>query len=80
MLDLKVPIRKTNLSQKVLSYIGPSVWDKLLDSMKRKISLNMSKHDVQRNTQIIPNTIFEMLEIYTLLIQNTTFLKTIFFH
>ena len=80
MLDLKVPIRKTNLSQKVLSYIGPSAWDKLLYSMKRKISLNTSKHDVQSNTPIIPNTIFEMLEIYTLLIQNTTFLKTIFFH
>ena len=42
---LKVPFRKTNMGQKVLSYIGPSVWNKLLDFRKRSISLNTSKHD-----------------------------------
>ena len=43
---LKVPFRKTTMGQKSLSYIGPSVWNKLPSSMKRNISLNTFKHDV----------------------------------
>ena len=31
---LKVPFRKTTMGQKSLSYIGPSVWNKLPSSMK----------------------------------------------
>ena len=37
---LKVPFRKTTIGQKNLSYIGPSVSNKLPSSMKRNISLN----------------------------------------
>ena len=46
---LKVPFRKTNMGQKVFSCIGPSVWKKILDSMKRNINFNMFKHDVKNN-------------------------------
>ena len=48
---LKVPFRKTTMGQKSLSYIGPSVWNKLPSSMKRNISLNMLKHDVKKHLQ-----------------------------
>ena len=43
----KVPFRKTNIGQKSLSYTGPSVWNKLLSSMKRNINLNKIKRDVK---------------------------------
>ena len=46
---LKVPFRKTTMGQKSLSYIGPSVWNKLPSSMKRNISLNKFKHDVKKH-------------------------------
>ena len=45
---LKVPFRKTTKGQKSLSYIGPSVWNKLPSSMKRNISLDKFKHDVKK--------------------------------
>ena len=45
---LKVPFRKTTMGQKSLSYIGPSVWNKLPSSMKRN-SLNKFKHDVKKH-------------------------------
>ena len=45
---LKVPFRKTTMEQKSLSYIGPSVWNKLPSSMKRN-SLNKFKHDVKKH-------------------------------
>ena len=46
---LKVPFRKTTMGQKSLSYIGPSVWNKLPSSLKRSISLNTFKHDVKKS-------------------------------
>ena len=46
---LKVPFRKTSMGQKSLSYIGPSVWNKLPSLMKRNISLNKFKHDVKKH-------------------------------
>ena len=46
---LKVPFRKTTTGQKSLSYIGPSVWNKLPSLMKRNISLNKFKHDVKKH-------------------------------
>ena len=46
---LKVPFRKTTMGQKSLSYIGPSVWNKLPSSMKKNISLNKFKHDVKKH-------------------------------
>ena len=33
--------------QKRLSYVGPSVWNKLQSSMERNISLNTFKHDIK---------------------------------
>ena len=44
---LKVPSLKTNMEQKNLLYINPSIWNKLPSSMKRNISLNTFKHDVK---------------------------------
>ena len=46
---LKVPFRKTSMSQKSLSYICLSVWSKLPSSMKGNISLNKFKHDVKKH-------------------------------
>ena len=45
---LKVPFCKTTMGQKSLSYIGPSVWNKLASSTKRN-SLNKFKHDVKKH-------------------------------
>ena len=45
---LKVPFRKTTMGQKSLSYVGPSVWNKLPSSMKRNIILNKFKNDVKK--------------------------------
>ena len=45
----KVPFCKTIMGQKNLSYIGPSVWNKLPSSMKRNISLNKFKYDVKKH-------------------------------
>ena len=45
---LQVPFHKTTIGQKSFSYIGPSVWNKLLSSVKKNISLNMFKHDVKK--------------------------------
>ena len=36
-----------NMGQKSLSYIDPSVWNKLPSSLKRNISLIMFKHGVK---------------------------------
>ena len=36
---LKVPFHKTTMRQESLSYIGPSVWNKLPSSMKKKKTL-----------------------------------------
>ena len=45
---LKVPFRKSTMGQKSLSYIGPSVWNKLAILMNRNIGLNSFKHDVKK--------------------------------
>ena len=47
--ELKVPFHKTTMGQKSLSYIHPSVWNKLPSSMKRKISLNKFRHNVKKH-------------------------------
>ena len=46
---LEVPFRKTTMRQKSLSYISPSVWNKLPSSMKRNIGLNTFKHDLKKH-------------------------------
>ena len=46
---LNVPHRKTNVRQKVLSYVGPSIWNNFSKTLKTLTSLktfkdNMKKH------------------------------------
>ena len=47
---LKVPFHKTTMGQESLSYIGPSVWNKIPSLMKRN-SLNKFKHDLKKHLQ-----------------------------
>ena len=49
--------RKTNMGQKTVSYIGPSTWNTVLDSIKKVNSLNTFKHNVKNHhlTWIINN-------------------------
>ena len=44
-LKLKCPFHKTKAGQMVLSYIGPTIWSKTSDTLKRTKNLNMSKHN-----------------------------------
>ena len=46
---LKNPFRKTNMGQKAISYIAPSIWNSLPDSIKRANSLNTVKHNVKNH-------------------------------
>ena len=44
---LKLPRRKTNQGLRALSYIGPSLWNKLDKSLKASVSLNVFKHNIK---------------------------------
>ena len=44
---LKQPFRKTNVGQNCLSYMGPSVWNKLPRKVKNTKNLNTFKHNVK---------------------------------
>ena len=41
---LNVPHRKTNVRQKALSYVGPSLWNNSNKTLKTSTSLNTFKH------------------------------------
>ena len=41
---LKQPLYKTNLGQKSISYLGPSIWNKLPKLLKETDSINSFKH------------------------------------
>ena len=45
---LKCPYRKTNTDQLVLSYIGPTFWNKTSDKLKRTKNLNTFKHNLKK--------------------------------
>ena len=45
---LKVLFRKTNMRQKGLSYIGPSLWNNLPGSMKKTNVLNTFEHELKK--------------------------------
>ena len=47
--ELKNPFRKTNMDIKTISFIGPSVWKNLPDSIKKTNSLNTFK-DMSKST------------------------------
>ena len=46
---LKNPFCKTNTGQKTISYIGPSIWNNLPDSIKKANSLNTFKHNIRKH-------------------------------
>ena len=46
---LKNPFRKTNMGQKAISYIGPSIWNSLPDSIRWANSLNSFKHNFKKH-------------------------------
>ena len=43
---LKIPFRKTNMGQKAISFIGPSLWNSLPELIKKTDNLNTFKHNV----------------------------------
>ena len=48
-LKLKCPFHKTNASQMALSYIGPTIWSKTPDTLKRTKNLNTFKHNLKEH-------------------------------
>ena len=44
---LKLPYCKANQGLRALSYIGPSLWNKLDKSLKTSVSLNPVKHNLK---------------------------------
>ena len=46
-LKLKCLFRKTNAGQVTLSYIGPTIWSKTCDMLKRTNNLNTFKHNLK---------------------------------
>ena len=46
---LSQPFRKTTLGQNSLSYLGPSIWNKLPENIKRCNNVNTFKHNVKKH-------------------------------
>ena len=40
---LKIPFRKTNMGQKAISFVGPSLWNSLSEVIKKSDNLNTFK-------------------------------------
>ena len=49
-LKLICPFRKTNMGQNVLSFIGPSIWNKTPEVLKKANSINTFKHNFKNIT------------------------------
>ena len=47
-LKLICPFRKSNMGQNVLSFIGPSIWNKTPEVLKKTNSINTFKHDLKK--------------------------------
>ena len=45
---LKYPFQKTNTGQLALPYIGPTFWDKTLDTHRCANNLNTFKHNLKK--------------------------------
>ena len=45
---LKLPSRKSKLGMQILSYVGPSTWNKLPNNLKTTTSVNCFKHDIKK--------------------------------
>ena len=48
-LKLQQPFRKTTIGQKSLSFIGPSIWNKLPESLKKTKNVNTFKHNFKQH-------------------------------
>ena len=46
---LNVPHRKTNIGQKALSYVGPSLWNNFNKTLKTSTSLNTFKYNIKQH-------------------------------
>ena len=49
LFKLSQPLRKTNHRQKSLSYVAPSIWNKLPDFLKTTDNVNTYKHRVKKH-------------------------------
>ena len=47
LAKLKIPFRKTNIGQKAISFVGPSLWNSLPKLIKKTDNLNTFKHNVK---------------------------------
>ena len=48
LFKLSQPLRKINHGQKSISYVAPSVWNKLPDLLKTTDNVNTYKHRVKK--------------------------------
>ena len=48
-LKLKPPFRNTNNGQKVLSFIGPSFWNQIPETLRKTNNLNTVKHNLKKH-------------------------------
>ena len=48
-LKLKRPFRNTNTGQKALSFIGPSFWNQIPETLKKTDKLNTFKHNLKKH-------------------------------
>ena len=48
-LKLQRPFRNTNIGQEALSFIGPSFWNQILETLKKTDNLNNFKHDLKKH-------------------------------
>ena len=46
---LQHPYRKTNTGQNALSFIGPSLWNKVSEEIKRTTNQNAFKHNLEKH-------------------------------
>ena len=46
---LNLPRRKTNMGLKALSYVGPSLWNNLSESLKLSTTINNFKHNIKEH-------------------------------
>ena len=60
---LQQPFRKTNTGQNALSFIGPALWNKVPEEMKRTTKLNAFKHNLKKHylKEIIVINIISMI-------------------
>ena len=52
-LKLKRPFRNTNTGQKALSFIGPSFWNQIPETLKKTKNLNTLKHNLKKHLLLV---------------------------